>query len=440
MSNVNSSNTYSKSPAEVIQKLSASIHHVTRNIQCYCSDPLTDFTRSRIWTPDRIMKFLIQLESNSMKTELNNFFPDSSVPYDSSICQQRGKLMPEALERVLYLFTRSFRHSKTIKGYHLIAADGSDINIPYDPHDRETACGGKSGKEYSQYHLNALYDCRNRIFWDINIDTASKTRELDALKEMIIDHNYPVKSIITADRGYESYELIACCNKSNQKFVIRVKDTGSNGILSNCDLPQGEFDTRVIRILTRKQTLETKNNKSKYVLLVNASHFSYLDVTEDFYEMEFRVVRFQLSSGVYECLVTNLDEDEFSMKELKQIYHERWEIESGFRKLKYTVSLINFHSRKRAYIRQEIAARIIMYNLTSIIAAGIETKVKGKKHELAINFTQAVTNIRRFIRGELGEEDLIKRIKKYLVPVRPDRSCPRQVKPQRAKPFNNRAA
>ena len=62
------------SPDDVLQKLNNSINHVKQNIQCYCSDPLRDFTRSRKWSVDTIIKFLVQLESKSMKSELCNFF------------------------------------------------------------------------------------------------------------------------------------------------------------------------------------------------------------------------------------------------------------------------------------------------------------------------------------------------------------------------------
>lgn len=429
------------SPDDVLQKLNNSINHVKQNIQCYCSDPLRDFTRSRKWSVDTIIKFLVQLESKSMKSELCNFFSDfDALPSDSSLCQQRNKLLPEAVERVLYLFTRSFQYAETIKGYYLLAADGSDVNIAYDPNDRKTICNlGRS--EYSQFHINALYDCLNHIYWNIHIDTATKKREPDALKDMMIEHIHPIKSIITADRGYAGYDLITCCNRNAQKFVFRVKDKNSNtSILQNCDLPNGEFDKRIHKTITRKQTNEVKRNKEKYVCLTNHTKFSYLDITEDFYDIEFRVVRFQLKDGSYECLITNLNEDEFTSNDLKRLYKLRWQIETSFRKLKYTIGLTNFHSRKRDFIKQEIFSRVIFYNLSSIISLNTKTRDKGKKHRLSFNFTLAVTNIRLYLRKILNENELIHRIKKYLIPIRSDRSYPRNVKPQSVKSFNNRAA
>jgi hypothetical protein len=40
-----------------------------------------------------------------------------------------------------------------------------------------------------------------------------------------------------ADRGYEGYNLFAHLLKSDQKFIIRLKDDDSNGIISTYEFP-----------------------------------------------------------------------------------------------------------------------------------------------------------------------------------------------------------
>ena len=67
---------------------------------------------------------------------------------------------------------------------------------------------------------------------------------------MIIDRNYPAKSIIIADRGYEKYNLFALCIEQSQYFLIRVKDITSNGILSTISFEEyeDEFDIDIVRI------------------------------------------------------------------------------------------------------------------------------------------------------------------------------------------------
>jgi len=91
--------------------------------------------------------------------------------------------------------------------------------------------------------LNALYDCINHVFWESRIDLPTKKSEIGALIDFINQRNYPENSIITADRGYESYNLIAHCIENNQKFVFRVKDISTrNGIMTSLSLPDETFD------------------------------------------------------------------------------------------------------------------------------------------------------------------------------------------------------
>jgi hypothetical protein len=52
------------------------------------------------------------------------------------------------------------------------------------------------------------------------------------------------------------------------------------------------------------------------------------------YKMQFQVVRFKITENTYECLITTLEESEFSAKDLKEVYHLRWSEENGFRQLK----------------------------------------------------------------------------------------------------------
>ena len=223
----------------------------------------------------------------------------------------------------MHLFVNAFDDYKTWKGYHVLACDGSDVNIAYDEKYEDTKRQNGNNKPFSQFHINGLYDCINHVFWNTSIDTATKIRECFALTEMIMKHDYPANSIITADRGYEKYNLMTCCIENNQKFLIRTKDINVySSILSNLNLPDEELDLEFLKILTRKQTNETKVNKQKYTFISNKSDFNYFG-TKDYYEMNLRVVRFKITDDTYESLVTNLSRDEFDLNELKKMYHMR---------------------------------------------------------------------------------------------------------------------
>ena len=429
-------------PDKILNVFNRSIKMVCSNIACYCNDPVSDFTRKRKLPAETLIHFIVQMQSKSLNSELCEYFTDlDSLPTASALCQQRDKLDISAFQRIMHLFVNAFDDYKTWKGYHVLACDGSDVNIAYDEKDVDTKKQNGNNKPFSQLHINGLYDCINHVFWDTSIDTAAKTRECAALMEMIMKHNYPINSIITADRGYEKYNLMACCIENNQKFLIRTKDINVySSILSNLNLPDEEFDLNVTKILTRTQTNETKANKQKYTFISNKSEFNYFG-TKEFYKMSLRVVRFKITDDTYECLVTNLTRDEFDLTELKKMYHMRWDIETAFKVLKYIIGMISFHSKKRNFIQQEIYSAILLHCLTNIIADRIQIEQSDRrKHKYKVNISTAVTNMRLWLRKLIGTAELMKRIKKYLAPVRPDRKYQRNMKPKSVVPFNTKAS
>lgn len=110
--------------------------------------------------------------------------------------------------------------------------------------------------------------------------------------------------------------------------------------------------------------------------------------------------------------------------------------------LKYIIGMMSFHS-KRNFIQQEIYAAILLHCLTNIITERIEVEQSDKrKHHYKVNLSTAVTNmrLRALVKKIICTKEMIKRIKKYLAPVRPDRKYQRNMKPKSAIPFNTKAS
>ena len=94
--------------------------------------------------------------------------------------------------------------------------------------------------------------------------------------------------------------------------------------------------------------------------------------------MSFRIVRFPITEDTYEMLVTNLDRFIFPITTLKEIYNLRWGVETSFRELKYSIGLTNFHAKKGAYIKQEIFARLLLYNYCELITSHVVRQMNNK--------------------------------------------------------------
>lgn len=260
------------------------------------------------------------------------------------------------------------------------------------------------------------------------------------------------KVIVIMDRGYEAYNNMAHIQEKGWFYLIRVKDFGQHktGILHGLDLPDtAEFDEYIDLNLTRKQTNEMKKlfqKKNEYRKIAHNKTFDYLpskskksDATV-LYHLPFQIVRFPISDNSYEVVVTNLDATEFPPDSLKKLYGMRWGTETSFRDLKYTIGLLHFHSKKVEYILQEIFASLIMYNFSELITSHVVIEKGTRKYEYKVNFSVAVHICREFLLKVNIPPDIESLIARYITPIRPGRSRPREMKVKQAISFMYRVA
>jgi hypothetical protein len=422
---------------EHIKKLlSSEIHKVSSNISDYCVNPQSDFIRNRKLPAEVLLKGIIGMESKSLTNELIDLFHASSdMPSASAFSQQRCKLKPDAFGAVFDGFVNGIRATFSDE-LPVLAVDGSDIQIATDPGDKDSYFPGTNGqKGYNLLHLNALYDLTHHIYTDAIIQKRMNGNEQSALQKMVDRSNIP-QALVIADRGYESYNNIAHIQEKGWFFLIRIKD-GTQGIKSGLDLPESDaFDIPISLKLTRKQTNETKalfKDKNHYKYIPTNTALDYLPIhskksdATKYYDINFRIVRFRISEDTYETILTNLDAKKYPPEEIKRLYAMRWGIETSFRDLKYTIGMLNFHSKKVMCIQQEIYAHLIMYDFAEMITSHVVIEKKQRKHTYKANFSVAVHMCRLFFRGKTTSPDLEAIIAKNLIPVRPERHSVRNL-------------
>jgi len=410
----------------------------------FVKNPEKDFTRKRKLPFETVIQLLLSMGGNSIYKELleaNGY--DANTATTSAFIQQRDKILPNAFEFLFHEFTNTMTDPKTYKEYRLIAVDGSDLHLSTDPNNPETYFQNKpEEKGYNLLHLNALYDLCNRIYIDAHVQTRRNANEHKSLTKMVDRSPISDKVILLADRGFENYNNFAHIERKGWNYLIRVKDLGSNGILSGLNLPSdGEFDICIQRILTRKHTKEIMSHPNIYKFLPTTSLFDFLDANT-FYPISFRVVRFKIADDSYETLITNLDKTDFPPSELKMLYSKRWGIETSFRELKYAVGLINFHAKKQEYIVQEIFARLTMYNFAEMITSHVVIQQMDSKLVYQVNFTIAIHICRYFLRcsDNVILPDVEALIHKNILPVRPNRTDKRKNRCKTAVSFTYRVA
>lgn len=405
----------------------------------FSRNPETDFSRKCKLTFKEYIQFMLQMQGKAVSNEILDFFSHSlSAPSKSAFTQQRYKLLPEGWDFLFYSFVTQCRSltDNLYCGFRLLACDGSDVNIARNASDERTFIQ-EGEKGYNAIHINALYDIINKTYCDFHVQGKKKLHERAALNLMVDRYADPVPSILMADRGYESFNTFAHLIRKNMKFVIRMKDIGSNGILSAYDLPDEEFDTHIETTLTRRHTKETVENPNIYTILQPSTDFDFLNENCRYYDISFRIVRIRLENGSYICIATNLSEEEFSFEELKKLYKMRWSEETSFREL----NLINWHSSKYDGILQEIAARMLLYNFCELVTAhAVIQTAENVRHVYKINFATAVNICRAYLKNGGNEAEIMLLIQRHLTPVRPNRKYPINLRSKRNRDFMYRVA
>ena len=422
-------------PYEVKQKLRTILAQADQIAWMFSKDPKRDFSRHRKLPFHKLAETMIGMEGGTLSHEMLKCFHFSlqrpSVP---AFIQQRAKLLPEAMAFVFSEVVRAFPCGAGVDGYRLIACDGSDLHYAANPNEPENYFTvSEQSRGYNLLHLNALYDLGSRRYVDALIQPRRQADEVGAFVSMIDRFPFDERVIFTADRGYESYNVLAHIEHRAMRYLIRVKQPMSSGIIRGLKLPlNSAFDLDFHIVLTRKQTKQVKANLDLYRILDKAARFDFCDLEYQlYYPLDFRVVSVEISPGLWEYLITNLDRVSFPPAKLMKMYHQRWGIETAFRDLKHTVGLEHFHSKRAEFIAQEVFARLILYNLCELVATHAALFHRTAAHVYQLNFSAAVHIIRHalfFLKPDEPPPDVVTLLHKYLLPVRPGRSGPRKVR------------
>lgn len=412
------------------------VHVVESKISQYVTNPGKDMTRSKKLPAGKLINFLVSQGSSSAKNELLDFFNmDTGKPTSSALNQQRAKLKPDALEAVFHEFNSSSITLEETPDYRFLAADGSAFTFFSKPSFASAeyyVSEGHSAKGFYSMHLNALYDLDRHTYTDAFIQPVHDKDEFRAFCSMVDSHRFlpGTKDVFIGDRGYCSYNNMAHVLEKGQYFLFRTKDIHSKGLVSGFDFPDEEsFDITVHVTLVRTHSKKKLPDINGYIRFVDkATSFDYIEYgSADTYDLSFRIVRFPISDNSYECIVTNLPAEEFPPERIKKLYFSRWGIECSFRKLKYTIGLSNFHSYKPEYVKQEIWARLIAYNITEQLINCTVVAQRETKHEYKVNFSVAAHICRAFLRPHTEKDpiDVMSLLQKELIPIRNDRKYPR---------------
>ncbi len=437
-------------PQLIRKKLFDVIHRMADDIEDFVRHPGHDFTRKRRCTFPRMLIGIMSMESHDLDGEILSTFTcgkkdikRENLVTSSAFVQSRGKINDSAFPTLFHEFNQKFPFTKTKDGIHIFALDGSDVNVPADKKDCNTFIPYNSNKGgYHQMHINLCFSILDQRYTDVVIQPRSKMKEADAACSMVDNNTVKGKSLYIADRGYESFNLMAHIMEKGDYFLIRLKDvfgkaSPCRGIAPGPDM---EFDISSEFLITRSRSMK-KQDPTKIKVISKNRRFDFIpeDDKKSTYRIPFRLVAIQLDTGTYEYLITNLPEKKYPASILKDYYHKRWTIETSFLFLKYGVALNYFHSIRRDFLCQEIYAKLIIFNFISLLVSCVRLSSGGNtKYTYKVSFSDAISTGRLFLLNNIRSVDVIPLLEFHKTPERPDRKARRKLDSQKLKTLQHR--
>ncbi len=400
----------------------------------HCRNGKTNaFVRNRKMPVTDLAYSMINRKGLTLKLELREYMNISHPGMQISkpgYLKQRMKLNPEAFVDLYQFHNNNFYTDPdtelyTINGFLVLAADGSDINIPTTPETIQTYgnASRNNTKLRAQIGLGCLYDTLNRMILDVSInkpkfnEMSVAEKQIARVRETIGNHPF----MVVMDRGYPSIPSFLRMIDSQTYFVTRLKSI--------------DFKEEQNMISSDDEDVEiqlTKSRRAKYI----GNEDESIVMSRDAFSL--RLVRVWLDDekNSFEILATNLPRDIFPTDSFGEIYHLRWRIETAFQTLKDRLQMENFTGTKPILIEQDIYSTIYVSNIAEDIARDIEQEQaehlkNDYKHRMTVNRTLCIGLLKSDMIYILLEKDpdkqdalfqsLYDEISENIVPVRPDR-------------------
>jgi hypothetical protein len=193
------------------------------------------------------------------------------------------------------------------------------------------------------------------------------------------------------------------------------------------------------------------SGKKSQIVSINPTQYAIKQLFEMGYKIDanetvkLRLVRIKLKTGEIEVIATNLmDEKLYPSDIFKWLYAKRWGIETEYDALKNIYQIEQFSGYSPEVIQQDFYATIFIANLHQIFIKDSEKDINaiGEKRQYKYQHNRNVgfgllkeEIVKLFItdRPDIILQRLKLKFIRYLQPVRPGRSYPREAKFRRTK-------
>lgn len=439
-------------PSTIRRTLFRTIDTMKKNLDGLVLHPGRDFTRKRRLPLSDLILLMMSMEQSTIGGEIHRFFnsryPQKSLqsrPTASAFIRQRAKLKDVFFLELLKRFNAPFPFTETKFGLHLLACDGTDLNIPADEDPDTFISYNSRNGGYYQFHTTAFLDLLERRYTDAVIQPRALVNENDAFVTLVNRNSVSGPCLFIADRGFDAFNSMAAVAENKQFFLFRLKQPDSKFSpfrhLVRFDKKEYILDSE---FFLSRSSIPLRNFPSEQRRKLRANHrFDFIPLNDmsSVFHLPFRFVCITLDNGTREYLITNLPESRCALSDFKELYRLRWGIETSFLFLKHNLCLDTPHSIRRVFLRQEIFVKLLMYNFCSLLASTAGEPADTKRYSWRISFSSAIRTSRLFLISnfDISDSEIISVFLRHKYPVRTDKTRPRKMRSQRLKHLQNRA-
>jgi len=334
----------------------------------------------------------------------------------SAFVQCRNKIKPEVFKHLSSKLIEEFYSDneasiKLWNGYRLLAIDGSRITLP-NTKELVSEYGitkNQSSTGITQARVSVLYDVLNKYIIDGVISPLITGETTLAISHL----DYTQKNdLIIYDRGYPSFRLVHEHYTREIDFLIRVKKDFNN--TTQLFYKSGRH-SEIVDIYPGKNTKLSDKPYNKDTCL------------------KVRLVRVNLPNNEPEILMTSLmNTDMFPNGIFKQLYAQRWGIETFYDEFKNKLKVEYFSGYSKQCILQDFYAALFVSNIQSLIVGEINEELNEtnkNKYEYKVNNNLSYGFLKDrivtlFFSNVVIEEVMIELkelFKKHVIPIRPNR-------------------
>ena len=367
----------------------------------------TAFTRVyKVTVQDLILQTMTR-RGQSQWGELMDFYEAQNKDVDiteNGFYYARKKMNPEAIrlmsnEYIANVYDSDDFQFKKYKELFVLGIDGSKFILPSTKENEMLFGKKRKGNQPVEGLLSTLHDCLNSIKLDVIVGSIFDNERVFASKH--IQHycdNYIEKAIFMFDRGYPSMRLIDQLIESKQYFLFRLPNTYYFDYTKDMDIG----DDKIIEItFDTKETNRYRDDRKFRTKLMTTT-----------YKLRFTKIQIGINEDgtlKEEILLSNLPIDDFTVDDLKELYHLRWNIETSYNHLKNKMKMEEFSGYHPNLILQDIYADVWIFNLVSlmIFQKNEEKPIdqNNERYTVKRNFNKAIGITKRLLLKAILAED-----------------------------------